>query len=164
MKRIITLVCMLCLLCCGCSGPNADTLQSYTAQTGITLQMQAGMRLSAEDSVSCLYSGQSCMMSALREEFADYAQMGHDPQAMTVEDYAHLVQQANDLQQTFLPDENGNLHVTYTNTSGNTEYFYYATVRKGSDAFWVVNFACNSRQKDAYLPLFIRWSDTIAVP
>ncbi len=125
--------------------------------------MMAGMEAGEAEGVDVFYSADDCMMSALREGFDVFASVGLDGEATTLEEYAALVEQAGGLTTSFETDGNGNPFMTYTSVVDGNDIFYYATLRKGTDAFWVVNFACMDAQQAEYLPQFEQWSNSIVV-
>ena len=41
------------------------------------------------------------------------------------------------------------------------DYYYLTCVLKSEDAFWLVNFASETSNKNKYQPLFKKWAKTI---
>lgn len=101
---------------------------------------------------------------ALKEEYSTFKEAGYDTDTMTTSDYAELVITANMLEGSeVMKDAEGNEYFTYTNESNGRTYFYYAVVRKGSDAFWLCQFACLDKNTEKYTPKFTEWAKTIIV-
>ena len=103
------------------------------------------------------------MMAALQETFKTFDALGADLRDYTIEQYAALVKEANDYEGDFTPDSYGNLRITYSRNVDDTKYFYYSTVRKAPDAFWLIHFACLESDKEAYEPVFEMLGSTIEV-
>lgn len=102
------------------------------------------------------------MMTGVKEDFEAFEAFGYDPEAMTLDEYAALVAQANtQFGGEFEKDANGNYAVTYTSTVGETTFYYHATVVKGTNAFWVITFACYEADSDTYADQFVNWANTI---
>lgn len=80
----------------------------------------------------------------------------------TIQDYVNQVFEANDLDATL--DESGEIpFFTYGNTVNKIDFFYYAAVFKGSDAFWLVQFGCDQQDKDVFLPMFEEFAASVRV-
>jgi len=135
----------------------------YDDGTGISVVMPEGMAPFTADGFVMAYSADEVMMSAVREGYDDYAELELNLEAMSTEEYAELTQSVNGLKNSFAADEQGNLFVTYTANIDSVDYFYYSTIRKGSDAFWVITFACAEEQQEKYFPAFEEWSGSITV-
>ncbi len=135
----------------------------YSNGTGLTITMPEGMESFSADGFSMAYHADDVMMSAVRENFSDYTELELNLEAMSIDEYAQLTQEINGLEHTFAADTSGNLFVTYCANIDGQNYFYYSTVRKGSDAFWVVTFACPEKHSEEYIKAFEEWSASIVV-
>lgn len=165
MRRIINMLAVFLLvpvlLLGGCARARQPML--YDNGVGLTITMQEGMTYFEADGFAMALTDEECMMSAVRDDYAQYSELGYDLEAMSSEEYAALTAQVNSLEQDFTPDSNGNLHVSYTNTVDGSDYYYYCVVFKGSDAFWMVTFACLEEYREEYSDLFVQWSGSIIV-
>lgn len=165
MKRIMTVLAVFLIvpviLLSACAKERTPML--YDNGTGLSITMQEGMTCFEADGFAMALTDDECMMSAVRDDYAQYTELGYDLEAMSTEEYAALTAQVNSLEQDFTPDINGNLHITYTNTVDGSDYFYYCVVLKGSDAFWMVTFACPDEYSVEYSDLFVQWSGSIIV-
>ena len=136
-------------------------LESYSYSEGISLMMEEGMaRQDTEDFTIYAYSN-TAMFAAIKEDASVFSGAGLDIADYDLEEYAGIVQQGNGLDASFAKDEAGNLSVTYNSNQNGTDFFYYATVKQGSDSFWVVTFACFAEDEATYLPQFKIWAATI---
>lgn len=74
---------------------------------------------------------------ALKESFADYPVL----EGYTLEQYADLVQQANNHQHYSTTWKSGFLYYEYQAKGEDGEmYHYFVTMHKGTDAFWLIQF------------------------
>jgi hypothetical protein len=76
------------------------------------------------------------MAIILKEYFADFAAFAMDANAMTLTDYAQLVISVGGLD-SMVNERNGVTYFTYSTDT----HSYFSTVFKGTDAFWLVQFA-----------------------
>ena len=80
---------------------------------------------------------------------------------LTLEEYAELSATAYALDPGYAADANGNLVTTYNADVDGTNFFYYTTLRQGSDCFWTINFACEDAKKAEFTDLFTQWNASI---
>lgn len=98
---------------------------------------------------------------ALKEEF-DLLEGFED---YTLKQYGELVIENNGLTgSTELKEIDGLLCFDYENKNNvdNITYYYFATVFKSNDAFWLIQFAVPAENSEDSLPQFIEWAKTIA--
>lgn len=138
-----------------------DSLDFYSFDEGIHLMMEKGMEESQADGFTAYALSDTAMFAAIKEDAAVFSDAGLDINDYDLEDYAAIVQQGNGVEEPFTEDIVGNLSVTYTSNQNGTDFFYYATVKEGTDCFWVITFACYAEDQDLYLPQFQVWGASI---
>lgn len=130
-------------------------------EVGLTIRLHADMLIQQNDAFAMLYASDNCMMSATREDFATLESAGLGGADTTLDEYMAILEQKNGI--TFDADGYGNPAAVYTNEVQGSTFVYYLTVRKGSDAFWLVNLACLESEQEAWLPEFAFWANSIKV-
>ena len=144
----------------GSSGGSSSKLTTYIFD-GFTAQLPKGEVDDMEGFVAYYYND-NFMMSALKEDQDTFGQYGADINDYTLEDYAELVLYANEIDDdTFQEDEYGNLYITYERESGGQDFFYYSTVKEGTQSFWVITFACFDGEEGTYLPQFKEYASLL---
>lgn len=168
-KLIAALVAVLMVVSfAACGGKTTSKLDTADLETyefdGLTIQMEKGMEIGSQEGFDAFASSTTCMMTGVKEGFDLFTSYGYDPENMTLEEYGELVAQANEqFNGDFSEDANGNLAVTYTYNVEGTNYYYHATVAKGTDSFWVITFACFEGDQSEYADQFEAWANTIVV-
>ena len=150
------------LLFTGCD--SVIPTKEYTSDAGITLTLPSDFV--EKDVVNYTYTlaNLEVTMMALKEEFTLYQNAGISPDTVSLKDYASLVITANKLpEDTEISESDGLTSFTYENDANGKTYFYYATVFKGSDAFWLVQFGCDSKNQDEYKTTFVDYAKTVVV-
>ena len=94
----------------------------------------------------------------LKEEFTLFEEAGYED--MTLSEYADLVIQANSLSAE-RKEEEGLTCFTYEKEQNGKNFEYYATVFKGPDAYWLIQFACETKNFDDFLPDFQKWAKSV---
>ncbi len=95
----------------------------------------------------------------LREDFELMEDLGD----YTLEEYGQLLLEAYELQGIAeLQTVEGITYFEYeADADPNETYYYFATIYKNNDAFWTVQFAVLTEEKEEYIPYFTEWAKTI---
>lgn len=108
----------------------------------------------------CYSSGETAVF-ALREAFDAREGFGD----LTVAEYGALVLANNGLDKTVTLEEADGLTsfgYEYTNPSTGETFYYYTVLRKGPDAFWMVQFTALAENARENLPQYRQWAKSIA--
>lgn len=102
----------------------------------------------------CYESGSVAVMT-LKEEFslmeglADY----------TLEEYGRLVLASNGMDEAMLKQEAGIWYFDYVTQGGDSrDYYYCATLHKGTDGFWLIQFATPASNESKLHDQFLAWA------
>ncbi len=84
---------------------------------------------------------------------------------MTLKEYATLVIKNNKMQDsiTAQEDESGQVYFAYFKNVSGKDFYYFAVVKKGTDAFWLCQFACEKKNQQKFETKFKDWGKTIQV-
>ena len=80
----------------------------------------------------------------------------------SLEDYGKAVLKANNRNNELIK-ENDFIYFTYDNSINSNKFYYVSVMKKGKDAFWLINFFCLYEDKDKYEQEFLRFARTIEV-
>ncbi len=104
------------------------------------------------------YESRSEIVTALKESFSLMPGFGR----YTIEDYTNLILKNNKLfSTTYTRDGKDYMFFTYEKTVNDKQIYYVATTHKSSDAFWLIQFACNASEKTERVTKFLAYADTI---
>ena len=137
-------------------------LVAFDTEKGLTINMSADMEEERSGDHTVYYFSEDCMVSVKMIGFEELVEAGTGDAKTTLEEYIQMVEDANE-NITFTTDSYGNPCTTYSAEGDKGTFAYYVTVRKGSDAFWMINFACPEADKAFYVPQFELWGSTIEV-
>ena len=76
------------------------------------------------------------------EVISDLQQYIDISEETTLQEYAELIRQANQMDEEFGMDKNGNLAVQYESNVDGVDFFYYTAVKKGNGNFYIVTCSC----------------------
>ena len=153
--KILSIV-LLVLVICGCSLLK-ESEKTYTAN-GISITMKKGFYEKDYVSLTTYFESEDAIFTALKESFTDLEEAGLSANS-TLNEYIQAVKEGNQLDTEIIEDD-GLLYMTYEKEISNKDFFYLATVYKTDDAFWLINFACESKNKNTLKPQFLKWAKT----
>jgi len=161
MKRraLTAVVALLVLLLSGCAA--GTTLAKFDLGSGLSVSLPEDMQRLENGDFDAVYYNDDMMVAAVFDSLEEFRQQGIDTSALTVDDYAVLVQQRNGLSEPFSKDAERCL--CYTREVDGTPFFYYTTLRSSEDGFWVISFACPEEQQDNFISLFQSCASSIIV-
>lgn len=155
---IITLVGVLLFsaVLTGCGGPKE---KAFT-KAGMTINLDDTFK-EQEDipDMTAAYVSNDKAVSFLREDFSLLQAYGYNPEEIDINRYLEVVKNTNDWPGEII-EKDGITQLTYYLSQGDQDFEYLVTAVKTSDAFWLIQFGCLSRDFTAYYPKFIGWLKT----
>ncbi len=142
-------------------GPDYSKLPVFESASGLSIRMSADMKSEKNENFAAFYHSDTCMLTGLRESFEMLEDAGVCDENTTLEEYIKIIEQNNGIK--FEPDSYGNMSACYENDVNGQTFFYYSTVRKAPDAFWLLSFACKESEQKTYLPRFEMWANSVRV-
>ena len=141
---------------------DASALELFDTGKGLTIKMSSEMKEEKSGDHSVYYFAEGLMVSVKKVPFEELKEAGTLDADSSIEDYVQMVEDANE-NIAFKTDSYGNLSTTYEASDDKVDMIYYATVRKGSDAFWMINCSGLLEEQDIRIPQFELWGSTISV-
>lgn len=141
----------------GASAPKAKEF-SYG---GMTITLNDSFSRENYEGYTVCYESRNVAVFALEESFATIP----GAELYSLEEYGNLVIRANGREgQSVLQSQDGVtwFEYTWTNPSSGQTFFYFSTVHKADDAFWLVQFATTQDQAAEYRILFMQWAKSIS--
>ncbi len=156
---LVLLVSSLSFVACG--GPKAKT---FTSDAGLSITLNDSFYEKNIVSQTMYLESKTMIFVALKEDFTTVQNAGYNPTTMTLMDYAALVIKNNKLNVSAKFDEQNNLtYINYQKSVSGKNFNYYAVVFKGTDAFWLCQFGCESKNYNSYKSQFVNFAKTIKV-
>lgn len=141
---------------------DVSSLELFDTGKGLTIKMSTEMEENKSGDHSVYYFSDNVMVSVKMVNFQELVDAGTGSGDSTIEDYVKIIEDNNE-NIAFTTDSYGNPSTTYSVEDKKGNLFYYATVRKGSEAFWLINFSCMEEEQEEMLPQFELWASTIEV-
>lgn len=163
MKRIIALIISACALLTlfSCSGKKVyeEKEKSFTSN-GITIKLTEAFSEISQEGYTAVYDSSEAAVFLLKENFTSFKN-----EDMSLEKYAGFVLESNkDKAPTPISVEHGfsSFEYSFKNEETGKTYKYLTALFEGSDAYWCVQFTCESEKYEEYKPYFISWAKTVA--
>ena len=160
MKKILSLVLTLVMLVTFASCGEANP-KNFSAQ-GMTVTLTDAFKENTQAGYTVCYESSEVAVFILKESFSLQAGVEN----LTLDEYADLVRQSNASKSpTEIAKQDGfyTMEYNFLNESENQTYSYYCTMFKGTDAFWLVQFACKEGDYASYKETFLNWAKTITL-
>ena len=166
MKKIVSvllvLAALLALSSCALIGKVYDKAPATFTSNGLTITLtEAFAETDVENYTVCLAS-KAVVVLGLKEAFS--LQEGFED--LTLDEYAVLARQSNASKSpSEISKENGltSFEYSFFNAEKNQTYKYFTVMLKGSDAFWMVQLACEESVYEEHKPYMIEWAKSIQV-
>lgn len=148
---LILVVCSLFATFVGCSLGLPEDKDFSKAGLTITLTDD----FSEQDLITqtAYYVSNKAIVTTLRED-------SRTIKVYNVKNYANLVCESNKLNST-VTTKDDYAEFTYEKGVNGKEFFFYARCYKDGVNFWLVQFACETKNKDDFMPKFNKWGDSI---
>lgn len=167
MKRALTtIVCTLLLVAvlAGCGSTNPfDAAEKTFSNEGMQITLTSDFQKQSVDGYTMCYAADTAIVLVLHETTEQLAAAGME--AMTLDDYAELVAQANSQHNPVAGENiNGNPTLLYDfhNDDQDTDYRYLTVMYQADDGFWLVQFASVKDDFDTYEPSFVEAAKTVS--
>lgn len=110
------------------------------------------------DGFNACYESRDAIVMILEEPFT----LMEGLENYTAQEYGELVIQVNGQNsQVLTADGVVWFEYTFEDTGENVTYWYFATVHKSDDAFWLIQFATTQDLAEEYEPLFKQWARSV---
>ena len=155
---VISVLLTVCLFC-GCSffsGLGAAQEKEFS-KAGMSITLTDDFTEQDIVSQTAVYASAKHIVMALKEEYALFEELGD---SLSLQEYAQLVCQNNDLTAD-IEEKDGLVCFEYENEANGRDFAYFAVVQKGTDAYWLFQFSCDSSNYEDSKEQFIDWAKTI---
>lgn len=160
MKKLLclcaSLVLVLSLLTSCAAKPKDFTWNGLT----VTLDSSFTVHETSQEAISYASYFKTYVVVVSYETVSSLTELGYDAD-MTVAEYAALSIEANEFESE-VKTTDGVIYYNYTGNADGTDYTYMATVHLLGGSFWLVQFACETKDYETAEPQFINWAKTVS--
>ena len=135
--------------------PKTADAKDFTLE-GLTITLTDAFRNLKVEGATGGYQARDCTLFLIKEPF-DLLENGEN---LTLDEYAELVKANNSLDVEIKTEEN----LTYferTASADGVEFSYYSVMYRAPDAFWLLQFACETTDYEEYRPYFVNWAKSV---
>jgi len=142
----------------GCTGEKEKTF----SKAGMSIVLTDKFVEKDIASQTAYFESTEALVTALKEDFPGFESADVDAASMDLAEYANLVLENNRLSST-VETKDGLTCFEYEKTVSGKNFTYFATVFKGEDAFWLIQFACETQNYKGYSDKFVKWAKGVKV-
>lgn len=163
MKKITSIFLVLLMLVgCVSFASCGESTTTYTKDS-FSITMPTGFYEKEMVAYTYYLESSTAIMTALKEDFTLFQQAGISTD-ISLKEYAQLIMVNGALDaNTVVTEEDGLTYFTYEKEVSGKSFYYVCYVFKGTDAYWSMNLACETSNKDTYSPQFNEWAKTVTV-
>ncbi len=157
-KKIVSfLIAVTALVVCLC-GFSACASEKTFEKAGMKITLTSDFYEKELASQTAYYESSSAIVTALKEEFTLMSGLS----GYSLSKYTDMVLTNNRISAEKHEREGKEyIYFTYEKTVSGKDFYYLATTHKADDAFWLIQFACVTSDKDEFSAQFLEWADTI---
>ncbi len=165
MKKFLALMLALLTLlsCVSCIGGKVyEAAAKEFSSNGLTLTLTKAFKEADMQGYTVAYDSAAVAIFAIKENFS----LMPGVENKDANGYAELLRQANaNRNPGEIKTEDGVVFFEYSfyNEAEKTTYKYLTTAHKGSDSFWMVQFATREKDYDEYRPYLLQWAQSVKV-
>lgn len=163
-KFLMGLFCVIAaVLLVGCEDVELSNSKEFN-EKGFSITLTEDFVKKDIVSATYYYESMNSIAMALKEEFSNLEVVGLTEDS-SIEDYTKVVLANNKMSEDNLKysDDNKYIYFEYEKEVSGSNMYYLAVVKKGSDAFWLMNFACKADQKADLQDNFHEYASSIKV-
>lgn len=160
---VITIVIAVACLAMLLIGISKESTKVYKVN-GFQIELPNNFIEKEQVSFTTYLESPRAMATALKEDFTTLESVGITKDS-SLDEYIQAVISANGFKDTDIKDISGTdyKYFTYESSASNKDFYYMAVILKSDDAFWLINFACETKNKEEFQDRFIKWAKTIKV-
>jgi len=139
-----------------CLGTNSKVFSA----NGLSITLPKSFAEKEDSNYSAIYQSQNTVVSVAREDDPSLAQAGALTNVSIIGFTEKLISM---FQVDTMPTIGyGLIFFTYDKTISEKSFTYFATVFTGNNAYWLVQFSCETKDYDKLEQKFIGWAQTVS--
>lgn len=137
------------------SDPKTADAKDFTLE-GLTITLTDAFSDLEVEGATGGYQSRDCALFLIKEPF-DSLKNGEE---LTLEEYVERVKTKNGLDVEIKTEENLTYFERTASVDGD-EFVYYSVMYRAPDAFWLLQFTCETKDYEEYRPYFVNWAKSV---
>jgi len=137
--------------------------KQFSSESGFSITLNEHFRETKANGYTACYESSFAVVLVVKEAFEMFGEIGA---SLNLDSYAQFVLQTNSSKSpSGVIRENGVTYIEYKfyNEEYKTTYWYFTTMFKGDDAFWIVQFSTTEASYRFLRDYFFDWAKTVEV-
>ncbi len=157
-KRIVACVCLLVMITGLLTGCKASP-EKFSAE-GMTITLTDAFKQEAMEGTAAYFESSKALVVAIKESFSQFEDLGMSTD-ITLEEYINLVVENNKEMQVEHLEIDKLAAFTYENSTNKKDFTFFAAVYESDDAFWLIQFACETKDYADMQEDFVKWAKSV---
>ena len=141
--------------------PFGESNEKTFSKAGMTITLNESFQEKEHSDFTVLFQSKRTMVMAYKEEFAVLEDL-EIPLDISLRDYAEQIAANNNIN-SIVKETDGLTCFEYELTVDGKDYYYLVVFYRGQDAYWTVNYVCETKRYSEYSPLFFKWANSVVV-
>lgn len=140
-----------------------NTNNKKYSSNGFSIELPESFYKKDLASATAYFESKDAIVTALKEDYKTLEVVNINKES-TIQDYAKAVGNNNKMTINLKDLKNTNYkYFTYEKTNSSKPFYYVGVIVKSNDAFWLINFGCERKNKTKYETKFLDWAKTIKI-
>lgn len=131
-------------------------------KAGMTITLTSDFDEEDNISQTATYVSNQYIVVILKEDFSTLSQLNISSD-FSLNEYAKNIISGNSVDSK-VQEKDGVVYFIYNKKLSGKDFSYFEVVLKGSDAFWDVTFACETKDLESSQAQFLNWAKTVELP
>ena len=159
---VLALILILALTITALAGCNLFAAKEKTfSKAGMSIVLTEAFVEKEAAGQTVAYESKKAVVMVVKEEFTLFQSLGVSTD-ISLQEYAELVISGGGLTGVSVEVKNGLTCFEYKKTVDGKDLSYFATVFRGSDAYWLIQFSAETKNYNGLLDTFITWAKSVS--
>lgn len=140
------------------SEDTAESRPKDFSVAGLNITLTEGFREVKQEGFPACFESSEVAVISVKEDFASAEGLSE----LTVQKYGEFIMDNNSYDHMRMYSEGDRTYIEYETEPVDETYFYFLSIYKTDDAFWMVNFAVPVGKKAEYIDTFKEWANTVS--
>ena len=131
------------------------------SKAGMTITLTDAFQEKELAAYAAYYESKTALVFVVKEDFSVFEQAGI-PTDISLQEYAKIVAEANNSDWN-IKEKDGFTCFEFDENKNGKDYSYFAVVLRGNDAYWLIQFACETKNYSHFSEDFMKWAKSVKV-
>ena len=158
-SRIVAIVMLIVMVSAGFTSCKSAPKEKTFSKAGVEITLTEDFVEKDIVSQTAYFESMKSIVMVLKEEFTLFESVGLSTD-MSMEEYAEIIFTGNNIE-SVVEEKDSLSTFTYENSVSGKDFTYFATLFRSDDAYWMIQFACETKDFESMSDQFMKWAKTV---